>query len=47
MTYLNAAGKGYRIGARMEGVLINNRFVLQELKKALPDGAVMSMINLL
>jgi hypothetical protein len=46
-TSLNAAGKGYRIGASTEGVLINNRFVVQELKKALPDGVVMSEIDLL
>lgn len=46
-TRLNAAGTGYRIGARTEGVLINNRFVVQELKKALPDDVVMSEIDLL
>ena len=46
-TRLNAAGTGYRIGARTEGVLINNRFVVQELKKALPEDVAMSEIDLL
>jgi len=47
VTPLNAAAKGYRIGARTEGVLINNRYVVEELRKAVPDGVVMSEIDLL
>ncbi|KAL3780272.1 hypothetical protein ACHAW5_001532 [Stephanodiscus triporus] len=46
-TRLSAAAKGYRIGARTEGVLINNRYVVEELRKAVPDGVVMSEIDLL
>lgn len=41
------AGPGYKIGAKTEGVLINNRFVVDELKKAVPDGVTMSEIDLL
>lgn len=47
VTRLNAAAKGYRIGSRTEGVLINNRYVVEELRKAVPDGVVMSEIDLL
>ncbi len=46
-TRLNAAGTGYRIGAGTEGVLINNRYVVEELRKAVPAGVDMSEIALL
>ncbi len=46
-TILNAAGPGYKIGAKTEGVLINNRFVVEELKKAVPESMTMSEIDLL
>jgi hypothetical protein len=46
-TQLNA-GMGYKIGARTEGVLINNRYVVEELKKVADGlGVVMSEIALL
>ena len=46
-TQLNA-GMGYKIGARTEGVLINNRYVVEELKKIADGlGIVMSEIALL
>ena len=41
------AGPGYKIGAKTEGVLINNRFVVDELSKALPEDAGMTEIDLL
>jgi len=41
------AGPGYKIGAKTEGVLINNRYVVDELAKAVPDGTDMSEIALL
>jgi len=37
----------YKIGAKTEGVLINNRFVVDSLKKALPEDVKMSDIALL
>ena len=40
-------GPGYKIGAKTEGVLINNRYVVDELAKAVPDGTDMSEIDLL
>lgn len=46
-TRLHAGGPGYKIGAKTEGVLINNRFVVDELSKALPDGVEMSEVDLL
>jgi len=46
-TRLHAGGPGYKIGAKTEGVLINNRFVVDALGKALPDGVEMSEIDLL
>ncbi|KAL7540594.1 hypothetical protein ACHAXR_010234 [Thalassiosira sp. AJA248-18] len=46
-TRLHAGGPGYKIGAKTEGVLINNRFVVDELAKAVPDGVDMTEINLL
>jgi hypothetical protein len=46
-TRLNAAGTGYRIGANTEGVLINNRYVVEELRKAVPPEVEMSEIALL
>ena len=41
------AGPGYKIGAKTEGVLINNRYVVDELAKVVPDGTDMSEIDLL
>ena len=35
-TQLYASGPGYKIGAKTEGVLINNRYVVDELAKAVP-----------
>lgn len=46
-TRLHATGPGYELGAKTEGVLINNRFVVEALGKALPDGVEMSEIDLL
>ena len=46
-TQLYASGPGYKIGAKTEGVLINNRYVVDELAKAVPDGTDMSEIDLL
>ena len=47
-TQLYASGApGYKIGAKTEGVLINNRYVVDELAKAVPDGTDMSEIALL
>jgi len=46
-TRLHAGGPGYKIGAKTEGVLINNRFVVDALGKALPDGEEMSEVHLL
>jgi len=46
-TQLYASGPGYKIGAKTEGVLINNRYVVDELAKAVPDGTDMSEIALL
>lgn len=37
----------YKIGAKTEGVLINNRFVVDSLKEALPEDVEMSEIALL
>ena len=37
-TQLYASGPGYKIGAKTEGVLINNRYVVDKLAKAVPDG---------
>ena len=37
----------YKIGAKTEGVMINNRFVVDSLKEALPDDVEMSEIALL
>jgi hypothetical protein len=37
----------YKIGAKTEGVLINNRFVVESLQKVLPDDVEMSEIALL
>eukprot|EP00579_Thalassiosira_antarctica_P009273 CAMPEP_0201881968 /NCGR_PEP_ID=MMETSP0902-20130614/12715_1 /ASSEMBLY_ACC=CAM_ASM_000551 /TAXON_ID=420261 /ORGANISM="Thalassiosira antarctica, Strain CCMP982" /LENGTH=312 /DNA_ID=CAMNT_0048410299 /DNA_START=46 /DNA_END=984 /DNA_ORIENTATION=+ len=45
-TRLNA-GPGYKIGAKTQGVLINNRFMVDALSKAVPDGVEMSEIHLL
>ena len=46
-TQLYASGPGYKIGAKTEGVLINNRYVVDELAKAVPDGTDMTEIDLL
>eukprot|EP00571_Detonula_confervacea_P010272 CAMPEP_0172298188 /NCGR_PEP_ID=MMETSP1058-20130122/952_1 /TAXON_ID=83371 /ORGANISM="Detonula confervacea, Strain CCMP 353" /LENGTH=312 /DNA_ID=CAMNT_0013007443 /DNA_START=24 /DNA_END=962 /DNA_ORIENTATION=+ len=45
-THLNAAS-GYKIGAKTHGVLINNRYVVDELTKVVPDDMEMSEIDLL
>ena len=37
----------YKIGAKTEGVLINNRFIVDSLKKSLPADVEMSEIALL
>jgi len=46
-THLNAGGPGYAIGAKTEGVLINNRYVVDSLKKIVPDDMEMSEVDLL
>eukprot|EP00547_Thalassionema_nitzschioides_P006821 CAMPEP_0194220910 /NCGR_PEP_ID=MMETSP0156-20130528/29510_1 /TAXON_ID=33649 /ORGANISM="Thalassionema nitzschioides, Strain L26-B" /LENGTH=324 /DNA_ID=CAMNT_0038951141 /DNA_START=11 /DNA_END=985 /DNA_ORIENTATION=+ len=46
-TRLHEGGPGYKIGSKTAGVLMNNRYVLEELTKALPDGVTMSDIDLL
>lgn len=46
-TRLNAAGPGYKIGAKTHGVLINHRYIVDELTKALPDDVEMSEMDLL
>lgn len=46
-TRLHAGGPGYKLGAKTEGVLINNRFVVDKLAEAVPKGVEMSEIDLL
>jgi len=46
-THLSAAGPGYKLGAKTAGVLLNNRFAVEELQKAVPDGVTMSDIDVL
>ena len=41
------AASGYKLGAKKEGVLVNNRYVVEALEKALPDGVKMSEVALL
>ncbi|EED96075.1 predicted protein [Thalassiosira pseudonana CCMP1335] len=45
-TQLKAAS-GYKIGTKVEGLQINNRYTVESLQKALPDGVDMSEIALL
>lgn len=40
------AASGYKLGAKKEGVLVNNRYVVEALEKALPDGVKMSEVAL-
>ena len=41
------AASGYKLGAKTTGTLLNNRFVVETLEKALPDGVEMSEVALL